>query len=56
MQRFLQEIQKVFSLKHIDYLTTDHSIEFLDRIIKARTSGQLTMEFCRISLTIYLVV
>ena len=45
VQRFFQEIQKTFSLKHIDYLTPDHPIEFLGRVIKKRRSGQFTMEF-----------
>ena len=37
--------EKTFSLKHIDYLTPDHPIEFLNRVIKKRRSGQITMEF-----------
>ena len=44
-QRFFQEIQNVFSLKQIDYLTSKHPVEFLDRIIKKRRSAQITMEF-----------
>ena len=44
VQRFFQEIQKVFSLKHIDYLTSEHPVEFLGRVIKKRRSGQSTME------------
>ena len=34
VQKFSQEIQKVFSLKHIDYLTSEHPVEFLGRVIK----------------------
>ena len=45
VQRFFQEIQKTFSLKHIDYLTPDHPVEFLGRVVKKRRSGQITMEF-----------
>ena len=41
----MQEIQKTFSLKHIGFLTPDHPVEFLGRIIKKRRSGQITMEF-----------
>ena len=44
-QRFFQKIQKTFSLEHIDYLTPDHPVEFLDRVIKKRRSGQITMQF-----------
>ena len=45
IQTFIQEIQKTFSLKHVDYLTTDSPVEFLGRIIKVKKSGQITMEF-----------
>ena len=45
VQRSSQEIRKTFSLKHIDYLTPDHPVEFLGRIIKKRRSGQITLEF-----------
>ena len=43
VQTFIQEIQKTFSLKHVDYL--DNHVEFLGRIIKVKKSGQITMEF-----------
>ena len=43
--RFFQELQKTFSLKRIDYLTPDHPVEVLGRIIKKRRSNQITMEF-----------
>ena len=36
VERFFQEIQKTFSLKHIDYLTPDHSVQL---VIKKRGSG-----------------
>ena len=42
---FMWEIQKTFSLKHVDYLTPDNPVEFLGRIIKLKKSGQITMEF-----------
>ena len=45
VQSFFQEIQKTFSLKHADYLTPDHPVELLGRLIKKRWSGQITMEF-----------
>ena len=45
VQAFIQEIQKTFSLKHVDYLTPDNPVEFLGRIIKIKKSGQITMEF-----------
>ena len=45
VQRFFQETQKNFSLKHIDYLTPDHAVDFLGRIVKKRRSGLITMEF-----------
>ena len=45
VQTFIQEIQKTFSLKHVDYLTPDNPVEFLGRIIKVKKSGQITMEF-----------
>ena len=45
VQEFIQEIQKTFSLKHVDYLTPDNPVEFLGRIIKVKKSGQITMEF-----------
>ena len=44
VQNFFQEIPKVFSLKHMDYLTADHSRKLLGRIIQKRRSGQITME------------
>ena len=44
-QEFIQEIQKTFSLKHVDYLTPDNPAEFLGRIIKVKKSRQITMEF-----------
>ena len=34
-----------FRIKHIDYVTPDHLVEFLGRIIKKQRSGQITMEF-----------
>ena len=45
VQNFFKKTQKAFSLKHVDYLTADHSIDFLGRIIKTKKSGQITMEF-----------
>ena len=45
VQTFIQEIQKTFSLKHVDYLTPDNHVEFLGRIIKVKKSGRITMEF-----------
>ena len=45
IQEFIQEIQKTFSLRHVDYLTPDNAVEFLGRIIKVEKSGQITMEF-----------
>ena len=45
VQRFFQETQRTFSLKHIDYLTPDHPVEFLGRVIKKRRSGQITIKY-----------
>ena len=45
VQKFVKDIQETFSLKHVEYLTPDHPIEFLGRIIKVKRSGQITMEF-----------
>ena len=41
VQEFIQEIQKTFSLKHVDYLTPDNPVEFLGRIIKVKKSEQI---------------
>ena len=45
IQKFIQEIQETFSLKHVEYLTPDNPIEFLGRIIKVKKSWQITMQF-----------
>ena len=45
VQTFIQEIQKTFSLKHVDYLTPNNPVEFLGRIIKVKKAGQITLEF-----------
>ena len=45
VQKFVKDIQETFSLKHVDYLTPDHPVEFLGRIIKVKRSGQITMAF-----------
>ena len=45
VQTFIQEIQKTFNLKHVDYLTVNSPVEFLGRVIKVKRSGQITMEF-----------
>ena len=47
VQKFIQDIQETFSLKHVEYLTPDHPVEFLGRIIKVKESGQIMMEFRR---------
>ena len=36
VQTFIQEIQKTFSLKHVDYLTPDNPVELLGRIIQGQ--------------------
>ena len=38
VRKFIQDIQEIFSLKHVEYLTTDHPVEFLGRIIKVKKS------------------
>ena len=45
VQKFIQDVQETFSLKHVEYLTPDHPVEFLGQIIKVKKSGQITMEF-----------
>ena len=45
VQKFIQDIQETFSLKHVEYLTSENPVEFLGRIIKVKKSGQITMEF-----------
>ena len=45
VQKFIKDIQETFSLKHVEYLTPDHPVEFLGRVIKVKKSGQITTEF-----------
>ena len=45
VQKLIQDIKEIFSLKHVEYLTSDHPVEFLGRIILVKKSGQITMEF-----------
>ena len=45
VQTFIQEIQKTFNLKHVDYLTVNSPVEFPGRVIKVKRPGQITMEF-----------
>ena len=52
VQTFIQEIQKTFSLKHVDYLTTDSPVEFLGRIIKVKNQVKSPWNFLRSSQTI----
>ena len=40
VQKFIQDTQETFSLKHVEHLTPDHPVEFLGRIIKVKKSGQ----------------
>ena len=49
VQEFSQEIQKTFSLKHVDYLTPDNPVEFLGRIIKVKNQGKSQWSFLRSS-------
>ena len=52
VQKIFQESQKTFSLKYIDYLTSENLAEFLGRVIKKSWSGQITIELAKNSLTI----
>ena len=52
VQSFFRETQKVFSLKHIDYLTTDHSV--WRSWAEKRKSGLIIMKFLQNSLTLHI--
>ena len=43
-------IQESFTLKHVNLLTSEKSVEFLGRTIKHLKNGNITMEFLRSSL------
>ena len=38
LQTFIQEIQKIFNFKHVDYFTPDKPVEFLGREINDKWS------------------
>ena len=42
---FIVMIQEEFTLKHVNFLTSENSVEFLGRTIKRLKNGNITMEF-----------
>ena len=42
---FIVSIQEEFTLKHVNFLTSENPIEFLGRSIKRLKNGNITMEF-----------
>ena len=42
---FIMMIQEEFTLKHVNFLTSENSVEFLGRTIKRLKNGNITMEF-----------
>ena len=42
---FIMMIQEEFTLKHVNFLTSETSVEFLGRTIKSLKNGNITMEF-----------